>query len=78
MPTVLRVEGFNFFFFAADRNEPPHIHVERGDGAAKFWLNPIKIDYSRRFKKQEIKRATEIIEEHQNFLMDRWNEYFEE
>lgn len=78
MPTVLRVEGFNFFFFAADRNELPHIHVERGGGAAKFWLNPIRIDYLRGFKKQEIKRAKEIIEEHQNFLMDRWNEYFEE
>lgn len=76
MPTILRVEGFQFFFFAADRNEPPHIHVEKGDGAAKFWLNPIELVHYRKFKKQEIKRVREIIEENQHFLMEKWNEFF--
>ncbi len=76
MPTILRVEGFQFFFFAADRNEPPHIHVEKGDGAAKFWLNPIELVHYRKFKKQEIKRVREIIEENQHFLMEKWNELF--
>ncbi|MGD9554716.1 MAG: DUF4160 domain-containing protein [Arcobacteraceae bacterium] len=31
MPTVLRVEGFRFFFFS-DEHLPLHIHVEKGDG----------------------------------------------
>ena len=43
MPTVLRVGPFRFFFFAGDRDEPPHIHVERDDCEAKFWLDPVRI-----------------------------------
>lgn len=38
MPTVLRVAGYRFFFFSNERQEPAHIHVERGECHAKFWL----------------------------------------
>ena len=38
MPTVLVIEGFRFFFFSNEGFEPPHIHVEKGDGHAKWWL----------------------------------------
>jgi hypothetical protein len=31
LPTVLRVDGFRFFFFS-DEHLPLHIHVEKGDG----------------------------------------------
>lgn len=41
MPTVLRVGPYRFFFYAGDRDEPPHVHVERNDKVAKFWLDPI-------------------------------------
>ncbi len=41
MPTVLRKKGYRFFFFSSDRREPPHLHVEKGEGNAKFWLDPI-------------------------------------
>jgi hypothetical protein len=44
MPTVLRIAGFRFFFYAGDREEPEHVHVEGNDGVAKFWLNPVKLD----------------------------------
>ncbi|MGH8602778.1 MAG: DUF4160 domain-containing protein [Gammaproteobacteria bacterium] len=30
-------------FFASDRDEPPHIHVEREDKGAKFWLDPVRL-----------------------------------
>ena len=40
MPTVLRLEGFRFLFYASDAEEPPHVHVARGDGYAKLWLTP--------------------------------------
>jgi hypothetical protein len=40
MPTVLRSGPYRFFFYSADGAEPPHIHVERDDNTAKFWLRP--------------------------------------
>jgi uncharacterized protein DUF4160 len=43
MPTVLRFPSYRFFFYAGDREEPPHVHVEREDRLAKFWLEPVNI-----------------------------------
>ncbi|WP_439481025.1 DUF4160 domain-containing protein [Cyclobacterium plantarum] len=42
MPTVLRIGPYRFFFFSNEGNEPPHIHVESGEGHAKFWLEPVE------------------------------------
>jgi hypothetical protein len=40
MLTVLRADGFWFFFYANEGNEPAHIHVRKAEGEAKFWLTP--------------------------------------
>jgi hypothetical protein len=40
MRTLLRVEGFRFFFFINESQEPPHVHIRKGDGLAKLWLAP--------------------------------------
>ena len=40
MPTVLRRGPYRFFFYSSDRAEPPHVHVERDENLAKFWLDP--------------------------------------
>ncbi len=34
MPTVLRSGPYRFFFYASDRDEPVHIHVERDEKVA--------------------------------------------
>lgn len=59
MPTVLRVGPYRFFFYAGDRDEPPHIHVERADMIAKFWLDPIRMQRSEGFPRMEIGRLAE-------------------
>jgi len=74
MPTVLRIRGFKFFFFSQEGNEPAHIHVHKGDGAAKFWLNPVKLEYNDGFKKQELRAIIEILERHEAGLIRAWNE----
>ena len=43
MPTVLRIKGYQFFFFSLEGKEPPHIHVEQAERYAKLWLDPIQI-----------------------------------
>jgi len=30
VPTLLVVEGFRFYFFSDERQEPPHVHVKKG------------------------------------------------
>jgi hypothetical protein len=51
MPTLLNVEGFRFYFFSLEGREPPHVHVRKGSGKAKFWLAPVQLVYSRGLKR---------------------------
>jgi hypothetical protein len=76
MPTVLRVGPFRFFFYAGDGGEPPHVHVERDDCEAKFWLDPLRLERSRGFRRKDINRIRELIEEHREELLEGWNEFF--
>lgn len=76
MPTVLRIGPYRFFFYAGDRDEPMHIHIERDDCIAKFWLGPIRLQESSGFSRKEINSIHKIIEEHHHELRRSWNEYF--
>ena len=76
MPTVLRTGPYRFFFYAGDRGEPLHVHVESGDGLAKFWLDPIRLQRSSGFNGAEIRRIQRMIAEHHSPLVEAWNAYF--
>jgi hypothetical protein len=76
MPTVLRVKGYRFFFFSLEGHEPPHIHVSHAERFAKFWLDPVSLVKSRGFRSNELSEIQKVVEEHQDSLMEKWNEYF--
>jgi hypothetical protein len=76
MPTVLRAGPYRFFFYATDRDEPAHVHVEREDKLIKFWLDPIRLQYSSGFSRSEIRRIERIIQEQSVQLLEAWNAYF--
>ena len=76
MPTVLRAEGFRFFFFSNEGTEPPHIHVEHGEGHAKFWLEAVRLAYSTGMGARELRRARELVVEHAETFRHRWREHF--
>lgn len=77
MPTVITVGPYRFFFFAGDRHEPAHIHVERDDKVAKFWLKPVRLQSSGGFSRQEISRLSTIVQENQTQFLEAWNDYFQ-
>lgn len=76
MPTVRRDGPYRFCFYSGDRDEPPHVHVERDDCEAKFWLGPVRLERSRGFSRKEINQVPAIVEGSRRDLLDRWNEYF--
>lgn len=78
MPTVLREGGYRFFFYSGDRDEPPHVHVERGGDTAKFWLDPVRLHRSKGFNSRELNQVQETIEDHRGELMRSWEEFFHE
>jgi hypothetical protein len=78
MPTALRVGPYRFFFYAGDKDEPLHIHVEREGKIAKFWLDPVRLQTIGGFSRAEITKIHKIIEQNRSKLMEAWNEYFKD
>ncbi len=76
MPTVLRFGPYRFFFYAGDRDEPPHIHAERDEDVCKFWLDPVRLQRSAGFTSREISRIKKLVEENEGRLLRAWDEYF--
>jgi len=77
VPTVLRNGPYRLFFYAGDRGEPPHVHVERDDQIAKFWLEPVRLEKSGGFRSQELNRIRKLVEENREQLRRSWDGYFE-
>ena len=76
MPTILRNGPYRFFFYAGDRDEPPHVHVERDKNMAKFWLDPVRLQSSGGFSRTELNRIQKLVDENREDLLRSWNEYF--
>jgi hypothetical protein len=76
MPTVLRLDGFRFFFYSLEGNEPPHIHVEHGDKIAKFWLEPVSLAESHGFRSHELNRLRLHVITQRFVFMEAWNAHF--
>jgi hypothetical protein len=76
MPSVLRIGRYRFFFFSNEGEEPPHIHVKAGEHEAKFWLFPIDLAANFGFNIRELNEARRLVEDHQDQLLEAWNEYF--
>ncbi|MBK1630836.1 hypothetical protein CKO31_08785 [Thiohalocapsa halophila] len=76
MPTILRAGPYRFFFYAGDGGEPVHVHIERDDKVAKFWLDPIRLQNTGGFTRAELRRIRSIITAHQATLVEGWHEFF--
>jgi hypothetical protein len=76
MPTVLRIGPYRFFFYSADGAEPEHVHVQREDSIAKFWLRPVRLEDSGGFGRVEIRRIQAIVEANAEHLLRSWDEFF--
>lgn len=75
MPTVLRSNGFRFFFFS-NEHEPEHIHIEKGDMYARIELETLQVTDSYNVNSKDLKKMIELIEKNEDKLKGAWNEYF--
>ncbi|MEO6719191.1 MAG: DUF4160 domain-containing protein [Ferruginibacter sp.] len=77
MPTVFVVQGFRFFFWSNENDEPIHVHVEKGGAEGKIWLEPvIKVAYMHGFTSKERKIILEIITTKLLIIKQKWYEHF--
>jgi Domain of unknown function (DUF4160) len=76
MPTALRYGPYRFYFYSHEPHEPPHIHVDRDELSAKFWLSPVALARNYGFTARELNTLQSVIQEHQQQLLEAWDGYF--
>ncbi len=74
MPEVFRKYGFVFFFYSNEANEPMHIHVRKAGGFAKYWMEPVELEFSQGMKVNELKTAENLILENIELIKRKWYE----
>jgi hypothetical protein len=75
MPTVLRSGPYRVYFVSHDLDEPAHVHVDRDDQSAKFWLAPVALARNIGFGAVELRRIYRMIVDHEARLLEAWDEH---
>ena len=79
MPTILHIHGWRLFFYANERNEPPHIHARKGGADCKFWLHPESYDieesYAYRLSAADRRAIRRIIFEHFDYILAKYEAF---
>ena len=79
MPTVFYECGYRFFFYSNEGlpREPIHIHVEKDNAEAKFWLNPVvQVAYNDGYNARTLRELAGIVETNKDRIERAWNEFF--
>lgn len=76
MPNVMKSGPYRFYFYSHEPNEPPHVHVDRDDLSAKFWLEPVALARNLGFSAHELNRLERLVHEHRKSFQEAWDEHF--
>ncbi|MFA5263837.1 MAG: DUF4160 domain-containing protein [Opitutaceae bacterium] len=78
MPTVIFLFGWRFFFYSDEGNEPLHIHCEKAEKEAKFWLDErtraITVSFAHNFSSRDMKEVKNIIGQYFEEIIKSWKE----
>ena len=75
MPTVLRHGPYRFYFYSHEPNEAPHVHVDRDDDSAKFWLDPVGLARNLGFRPHELRELERLVTNYRSKLLEEWHGY---
>jgi hypothetical protein len=60
-------------FSSDESNEPLHVHVDRDDLSAKFWLQPVGLARDFGFSPKELRRLHQLVIQHQAAFLEAWH-----
>jgi hypothetical protein len=79
MPTILLMMGWRVFCYADERAEPIHVHCQKGDCDAKFWVDVERFDfieaYSYGMSPRDRRAIRKILFEHFDYIVAQWEEF---
>ena len=56
--------------------ELPHVHVDRDDNTAKFWLTPLTLARNIGFRPKELRDIQQMVKGHAAEFVEAWHDYF--
>ncbi len=81
MPTILMIRGWRFFFYANEGNEPIHVHCQKGEAEAKYWLNVDGFEaieaYGYNMSPADKRTVRRIIFQHFDYIIAEWKTFQE-
>jgi len=76
MPTALRAGPYRFYFYSYDCKELRHMHVDRENMSAKFWLDPdVSLAENHDYSRKELRDIERITRENLEKLRDEWDNF---
>lgn len=82
MPTILFINGWRFFFYSNENDEPIHIHCQKADKECKYWLDRENFDideaYSYSMNNKDRRQVKKIIFEYFEYIEDQWDHFKKE
>lgn len=77
MPTLLKEDGFRFFFYS-NEHDPAHVHIEKGDTYAKIELDTFKVVEIDKAKGKDKKKMLDIVKANNKNFKKSWKEHLDE
>jgi Domain of unknown function (DUF4160) len=76
MPTALRTGPYRIYFYSYDCVEPRHVHVDRDEMSAKFWLDPdVLLEEVHGFSRRELRDIERILRDNLRLLRSEWDAF---
>jgi len=76
MPTLFDDGPYRFFFWAYDCRERRHVHAERDDVIAKFWVDPnVALADGGGFSRRDLRDIERIIVRRREEITRGWDKF---
>jgi hypothetical protein len=76
MPTALRTGPYRFYFYSYDCTESRHMHMDRENKSAKFWLDPdVSLADNHGYSRKELRDIERIARENLERLRSEWDAF---
>ncbi len=79
MPTVLLIDGWRFFFYANEGNEPIQKHCQKAEKECKYWLDRNNFEVEEAFyfnmNLKDKRSVKKIIFEYFELIEKEWDEF---
>lgn len=78
MPVIFRYKGYRFFFYSNEGSprEPLHVHVDKDDCEAKFWIEPaVAVAYDDGFDAKTLRQLLDPVTRNKGRITKAWHGY---